>query len=194
MKPVNDFIRRNLKPIVDFGPLAVFLAAYVGKGLIVATAALMVATALALALSYYHTRKVAVVPLVTAGVVGVFGGLTLWLDDEVFIMMKPTIIYALFAAVIAGGMALGKPTIKVILGEALQLDDLGWRRLSLRFMLFFLAMALANEVVRKVASVDMWVIWKVPGSMVLTIGFMLAQMPLIQRHRPTDASAAEDIN
>lgn len=192
MKSVNDFIRRNLKSIVDFGPLAVFLAAYVGKGLIAATAALMVATAVALALSYYHTRKVAVVPLVTAGVVGVFGGLTLWLDDEVFIMMKPTIIYALFAAVIAGGMALGKPTIKVILGEALQLDDLGWRRLSLRFMLFFLAMALANEIIRKVASVDMWVLWKVPGAMVLTIGFMLAQMPLIQRHQPTDTAAADD--
>lgn len=181
-----------LKPTVDFGPLAVFLAAYAAQGLIAATAALMVATAVALALSFYYTRKVAVVPLVTAAVVGVFGGLTLWLDDEVFIMMKPTIIYALFAAVIGGGMVLGKPTIKVILGEAFQLDDAGWRRLSLRFVLFFIGMALANEIIRKVASVDIWVLWKVPGSMALTVAFMVAQMPLIQRHRPQETASSEE--
>lgn len=172
-----------LKPAVDFGPLAVFMIAFWVQGLIAATAALMGATAVALALSYFYTRKLALMPLVTALVVGVFGGLTLWLHDDTFIKMKPTIIYGLFATILAGGLALGKPTLKVILGEAFQMDEGGWKALSLRFMVFFIAMALANEVVRRVASVDVWVLWKVPGSIVLTVIFTVAQMPLIQRHK-----------
>lgn len=180
-----------LKPTVDFGPLAMFLAVFWLKGLLPATAALMAATAVALALSFVFTRKVALMPLVTAIIVGVFGGLTLWLNDDTFIKMKPTIIYALFAMVIGGGVALGKPTVKLILGEAFQLDDTGWKRLSVRFCLFFIAMALINEVVRRVASVDVWVLWKVPGSIALTFVFMLAQMPLIQRHKVEEASGTE---
>ena len=172
-----------LKPAVDFGPLAVFLAVFWLKGMLPATAALMAATALALAVSYVFTRKLALMPLVTAIIVGVFGGLTLWLNDDTFIKMKPTIIYALFAAVIGGGLVLGKPAVKAILGEALQLDDAGWKRLSLRFCLFFIAMAATNEVVRRVASDNIWVLWKVPGSIAATFVFMLAQMPLIQRHK-----------
>lgn len=171
-----------LKPAVDFGPLAVFLGLYWLKGLLPATAALMAATAVALVLSFIYTRKVALMPLVTALVVGVFGGLTLWLNDETFIMMKPSIVYGLFALVLGGGLVLKRPTVKAVLGEALALDDDGWRALSLRFCLFFIAMALLNEVVRRVASLDVWVLWKVPGSMALTFVFMLFQMPLIRRH------------
>lgn len=171
-----------LKPAVDFGPLAVFLGLYWLKGLLPATAALIAATAVALVLSFIYTRKVALMPLVTALVVGVFGGLTLWLNDETFIMMKPSIVYGLFALVLGGGLVLKRPTVKAVLGEALALDDDGWRALSLRFCLFFIAMALLNEVVRRVASLDVWVLWKVPGSMALTFVFMLFQMPLIRRH------------
>lgn len=178
-----------LKPSVDYGPLAVFLLAYVSKGLLPATAALMAATAVALVVSFAYTRKVALMPLVTAVIVGVFGGLTLWLQDDTFIKMKPTIIYGLFAAILAGGLVMGKPLLKAILGEAFSLTDAGWRSLSLRFLLFFLAMAAANEVIRRVASDDLWVLWKVPGSIVLTFVFMLAQMPLIQRHRSPEADA-----
>lgn len=172
-----------LKPTVDFGPLAIFLLAYVSKGMVTATAALMAATAVALVLSYAFTRKVALMPLVTAIIVGVFGGLTLWLNDDTYIKMKPTIIYGLFALLVGGGLALNKPVLKMVMGEAIAMDETGWRHLSLRFMLFFVAMALGNEVVRRVASVDIWVLWKVPGSIVLTIVFMVAQMRLIQRHR-----------
>jgi intracellular septation protein len=175
-----------LKPTVDFGPLAVFLGLYWLKGLLPATAGLMAATAVALVLSYVFTRKVALMPLVTAVVVGVFGGLTLWLNDETFIMMKPTIVYGLFAAVLGGGLALNRPTVKALLGEALHLDDDGWRALSLRFCLFFLGMAILNEVVRRVASMDTWVLWKVPGSMAATFIFMLFQLPLIRRHMPDE--------
>lgn len=181
-----------LKPAVDFGPLAVFLAAFWLHGMLAATAALMAATAVALAVSYFFTRKLALMPLVTAAIVGVFGGLTLWLHDDTFIKMKPTIIYALFSAVIAGGMALGKPTVKLVLGEAMQLDADGWKRLSLRFCLFFLAMAATNEVVRRIASDNIWVLWKVPGSIAATFVFMLTQLPLIQRHKIEDQTAGAE--
>lgn len=179
-----------LKPTVDFGPLAVFLGLYQWKGLSAATAGLMAATAVVLALSFAFTRRIALMPLVTAGVVGVFGGLTLWLNDESFIMMKPTIVYALFAVVLGGGLVLRKPTVQAVLGEALKLDEAGWRALSLRFCLFFAAMAVLNEVVRRIASVDVWVLWKVPGSMGLTFVFMLFQMPLIRRHMVEEPAGA----
>jgi intracellular septation protein len=179
-----------LKPTVDFGPLAVFLGLYWLKGMLVATAGLMAATAVALVLSFVFTRKVALMPLVTALVVGVFGGLTLWLNDETFIMMKPTIVYGLFAVVLGGGLALNRPTIKAVLGEAMHLDDKGWRALSLRFCLFFVGMAILNEIVRRVATLDTWVLWKVPGSMAATFVFMLFQMPLIRRHMPDESAPA----
>lgn len=181
-----------LKPAVDFGPLAVFMAVFWLQGMLPATAALMAATAVALAVSYYFTRKLALMPLVTAVIVGVFGGLTLWLHDDTFIKMKPTIIYTLFAVVIAGGVALGKPTVKVVLGEAFQLDAQGWKRLSLRFCLFFLAMAATNEVVRRIASDNIWVLWKVPGSIGATFVFMLTQLPLIQRHKVEEEPAGAE--
>jgi intracellular septation protein len=140
--------------------------------------------------SYAFTRKVALMPLVTAIIVGIFGGLTLWLNDDTFIKMKPTIIYGLFAIVLGGGAVLGKPVLKAVLGEAFSLTDAGWRRLSLRFVLFFVAMAVANEIIRRVASVDIWVLWKVPGSIILTFVFMLSQMPFIQRHRLPEGDAS----
>ena len=172
-----------LKPMVDYGPLAIFLIVFETQGMLPATAALMAATLVALALSFFFTRKVALVPLVTAVVVGIFGGLTLWLKDDTFIKLKPTIIYGLFAAVLTGGLILGKPVLKALLGEALPLDETGWRRLSLRFVVFFLGMALLNEVLRRILTTEQWVLWKVPGSIIVTFLFMLTQLPLIQRHR-----------
>ncbi|CAA7620281.1 septation protein A [Magnetospirillum sp. UT-4] len=180
-----------LKPAVDYGPLAVFLATYYLAGLMPATAALMAATVVALAASWWGERRVPVMPVVTAAVVLVFGGLTVWLNDETFIKLKPTIIYGLFAATLAIGLALDKPLLKAALGGALRMDPAGWRALSLRLALFFAAMALANEVVRRVASTDVWVLWKVPGSIVATLLFMLAQMSLVQRHRVGEPPAGD---
>lgn len=165
------------------GPLAVFLAAYYLAGLLPATAALMAATVVALGVSWGFTRKLPLMPMVTAAIVLVFGGLTVWLNDDTFIKLKPTIIYALFAVVLGGGLALDKPVLRAALGGALAIDEAGWRKLSLRFALFFVAMAMANEVVRRVVSTDVWVLWKVPGSLLLTLGFMLAQGRLILRHK-----------
>jgi len=180
-----------LKPLVDYSPLVIFLVAFEVKGLMVATAALMATTVAALILSLAVARRLPLVPLITAVIVGIFGGLTLWLNDETFIKLKPTIIYGLFAVTLGGGLLFGKPFLKAVMGESLPLDDLGWRRLSLRFTLFFLVMAGANEVVRRLVSTEMWVLWKVPGSIVLTFLFVLTQMGLIKRHRLPDEPSSQ---
>ncbi|KAF0222227.1 MAG: putative intracellular septation protein [Rhodospirillaceae bacterium] len=172
-----------LKPAVEYGPLAVFVAVYFTQGLMQATVALMIATVIGLALSWGVERKLPLMPMVTAAIVVVFGGLTLWLNDEAFIKMKPTIIYALFAGLILGGLALGKSVLKKVLGHAITMDEAGWRKLSWRVGLFFVAMAAANEVVRHVLSTDHWVLWKMPGSLIITLAFMLAQGRLILRHQ-----------
>lgn len=172
-----------LKPVTDFGPLVVFFAVYWAWDLLVATAALMAATAIAIGLTLHYERRVAAMPLVTAVVVGVFGALTLILDDEVFIKMKPTIVQALFAVVLLGGLAVGRPLLKPLLGTVWTLVDEGWRRLTLRFALFFAAMAVLNEVVWRTQSTDLWVTFKVFGIMALTFAFTLTQLPLLARYR-----------
>ena len=172
-----------LSPTVDYGPLAVFFAAYYLGDLLTATAALMVATAVALALSLIVRRTVPMLPVITAVIVGVFGGLTLWLEDETFIKMKPTIIQVLFAAVLLGGLAFGRPLLKPLLGAALPpMDEAGWRQLTLRYGLFFLAMAALNEVVWRTQSTDFWVTFKVFGVMPLTFVFAALQYPLMVKY------------
>ncbi len=177
-----------LKPTVDYGPLLVFLAFYFATDLLVATAALIAVTALACVLALWIERRVPWMPLVTAAVVGVFGGLTLWSGDEIFIKMKPTIAQLLFAAVLLGSLALGRPVLKPLLGAAWPMDDLGWRRLSLRFAVFFLVMAVLNEAVWRTQSTDVWVLFKVFGLLGLTLLFSVSQVPLMTRHRLPEAA------
>ncbi|WP_119458579.1 septation protein A [Rhodospirillaceae bacterium SYSU D60014] len=181
-----------LKPTVDYGPLGVFFLAYLTSGLLIATAALMVATAIGLVLSVAVARRVPMMPLITAIVVGIFGGLTLWLNDDTFIKMKPTIIQALFAAILFGGLAFGWLPLKLMLGSAWPMDRDGWRRLTLRFATFFLAMAVLNEAVWRTQSTDVWVTFKVFGIMILTFLFALTQMPLMNRHRLPDEVVPEN--
>ena len=178
-----------VKSLTEYGPLAVFFGAYLLSDLIVATAALMIATAAALALSYAVSRRVPLMPLVTAGVVAVFGGLTLWLNDETFIKLKPTIVQGLIAAVLLGGLAFRRSLLKPVLGAAWQMTDAGWNRLTFRFGMFFVAMALLNELVWRTQSTDFWVSFKVFGIMGLTFAFVLTQLPLLNRHR-VDAPGA----
>lgn len=181
-----------LKPLVDYGPLGAFFAAYLGAGLMTATGVLMAATAVVLVLSLYFERRLPVLPLVTAAVVGVFGGLTLWLKDETFIKLKPTIIQGVMAAVLFGGLAVGRPLLKPVMGTAWRMDEAGWRRLTLRFAFFFAAMAGLNELVWRTQSTDVWVTFKVFGILVLTFLFALAQTPLLQRHHlPEEAAEAK---
>jgi intracellular septation protein len=178
-----------LKPTVDYGPLLVFLGFYFSAGLLAATAALIAVTTLAVVLALWIERRVPWMPVVTAIVVGVFGGLTLWSGDETFIKIKPTIVQLLFSTVLFGGLFLGRPMLKPLLGTAWPMDDLGWRRLSLRFAVFFLVMAALNEAVWRTQSTDVWVLFKVFGLFGLTMAFSLAQLPLMTRHRLPEADS-----
>ncbi|KAA0969723.1 septation protein A [Aureimonas fodinaquatilis] len=193
--------QKELNPLLKFalelGPLLVFFfannrgeaiaAAFpalgaLGGPLFVATALFMAATIIALTVSWILTRSLPVMPIVSGIVVVVFGTLTLWLQDEVFIKMKPTIVNGLFAAVLLGGLAFGKPLLGYVFGQAFKLDNAGWNKLTLRWGLFFIVLALLNEVVWRLFSTDFWVAFKVWGTMPITIIFMLLQIPLLKRH------------
>jgi intracellular septation protein len=173
-----------VKHLVDWGPLIAFFVAFKVGGIMQATAVLIVVSTVLTGLGYLLMRKIQPMPIVTLVVVGVFGGLTIWLQDETFIKMKPTIILSLFAAVLIGGLVIGKPPLKFLMGSALELDDDGWRKLTLRFALFFLVTAAINELVWRTQSTDLWVNFKVFGILALNVLFMLTQIPLIKRHQP----------
>jgi intracellular septation protein len=171
-----------LKLLLDLGPLAVFFATYKFANIFVATGALMAVTVVTLPISYFLTKKVPIMPLVTGVMVLVFGGLTLWLNSELFIKIKVTIIYALFAAALHVGLYLGRPFAKAIFETAFELPDACWRVLTHRFAAMFIALAGANEVVRQVLTTDDWVNFKVIGIPVLMVIFTTANMPFIMRN------------
>jgi intracellular septation protein len=178
-----------LKLGLDLGPLLLFFFVNSRWGIFAATGTFMAATLLSIALTYIFVRRIPMMPLVSALIVFVFGGLTLYLQDETFIKLKPTIIYALFAAILLGGMLLGRSLLALVLDSVFQLDDDGWRKLTLRWGIFFLVMALLNEVVWRSVSTDAWVAFKTFGFLPLTVVFALAQTPLIMRHN-TDKQKA----
>jgi len=185
--------------LLEIGPLAVFFFTYVGWGyvfppaapaqpgevadsLMAATAVLMVAVVVSLALSYKWERRVPLMPLVTAVMVLIFGGLTLILRDAVFIKMKPTIVNSLFAAALFVGLAFNKSFLHPLLGHTLALSRLGWRILTWRWAFFFVFLAGLNEVIWRNFSEAFWVSFKAWGMFPITLLFALSQVPLIQRH------------
>ncbi|TBW35833.1 septation protein A [Siculibacillus lacustris] len=177
---------RWVKLVLELGPLAVFFAVNAATskthGLYPATAAFMVATAVALIASWLLLRRVPIMPLVSGAVVLVFGSLTLILQDELFIKLKPTIVNSLFGTVLIGGLFFGRSLLGVVFDSVFDLDAAGWRSLTLRWGLFFFVLAGINEVVWRNFSTDTWVWFKVFGIMPITFVFALAQIPLIQRH------------
>ena len=182
-----------IKPTVEYGPLGAFFLAYLKWDLLIATAALMVATAIALALSFVALRKIPMMPLITAIVVGIFGGLTLWFQDDTFIKMKPTIVEGLFSVILFGGLWFKRPLLKPLLGHAWPMEDRGWYILSLRFAFFFAAMAVLNEIIWRNLSTDLWVSFKVFGLMILTLLFAITQAPLMKRFAlPIEETAKAD--
>ena len=182
---------RWLKPTVDYGPLAVFFVSYLAFGLMVATAALIAVSLVALLLAWLLERRVPLVPLITAAIVAVFGGLTLWLQDETFIKMKPTIVQAAFGLVLLGGLASGRPLLKPLVGAVMPpMSERAWRQFTLRYAMFFLAMAVLNELVWRTQSTDFWVTFKVFGLPGLTILFVLSQMPFVGRETRTAQAEA----
>jgi len=189
-RPPNAPGRRQINPllklVLELGPLGVFFFANAKFDLFAATGAFMAAITVALTASWLLTRRLAIMPLVTGVVVLVFGGLTLALQDEIFIKMKPTIVNTLFGGVLIGGLFFGKSLLGYVFDSVFHLTDEGWRKLTLRWGLFFFVLAIINEIVWRNFSTDFWVSFKVFGMMPLTIGFTLTQMPLIQRHTPDD--------
>ncbi|MBO0332451.1 septation protein A [Sneathiella sp. CAU 1612] len=175
-------MQKGLKPATELGPILVFFAAYYFGDLFIATGAIMITTLIALAISYYYTRSLPMMPLVTAIVVMVFGGLTLYLNDETFIKMKPTIIYAIFSVILFAGLLLGKSFVKILFDNFWNLDDNGWKKLTVRLAAFFLLMAVANEIVWRNFSTELWVNIKVFGFTAATFLFFISQVPLITRH------------
>ncbi len=172
-----------LKLALDFGPLLVFFGASKFGGVFVGTGAFMVATVLAMAISWWKTRHIPAMLILTGIIVLLFGGLTLWLQDETFIKVKPTLIYGMFAVILGFGLVTGRPTLKLVLGEALpSLDDAGWAKLTRNWALFFIAMAISNEVLRQILTTDQWINAKVWGATAATMVFAVAQAPLLARH------------
>jgi intracellular septation protein len=170
-----------LKPAVEYGPIAVFFITYYAADLMTATVAIMATTAVALVLSFVIERRIPVMPLITAIIIGVFGGLTLYLQDETFIKMKPTIIETLFGVALLGGMACGKLFLKSLMGSVWKMTDKGWRVLTVRFSLFFFCVAILNEAVWRTQSTDFWVNFKVFGLTGLTMAFVMTQLGLLKK-------------
>ena len=171
-----------LKLAFDLGPLALFFFANSRYGIFVATGTFMVAVLAALAASYVLTRHLPIMPVITAIIVVVFGGLTLILHNDLFIKLKPTIIYVLFGAVLLGGLMFGKSFLGVVFDSLFHLTEEGWRKLTLRWALFFLVLAVLNEIVWRSTSTDVWVNFKVFGVMPLTLVFGALQYPLLKKY------------
>lgn len=192
----------GLKAALDYGPLFAFLAVFLlsrdrtvtwgGEtypGLIVATLVFVPLTLLANAVLWAKTRTLSVMQLVTLAIVVIFGGLTVWLNDARFIKMKPTIIYLLLAGLLGLGLALRRNWLGVAMGEMVPLAPEGWRKLTQRLVVLFVALAVLNEIVWRTQSDTTWVLFKTVGLIVLTIGFFAANMPLIRRYAlPEDDS------
>lgn len=197
--------KQNRKPIsqvtkmaLEMGPLVVFFLSnlygdrlakavpvleQLGGKIFIGTALFMVAMAISLTLTWILERRLAIMPLVTGVMVFFFGGLTLYLQDETFIKVKPTIANVFFGTVLLGALFIrGKALMKILFDSAFKLDDDGWKKLTMRWGVWFFVLAAINEYVWRNYSTDFWVVFKVWGTMPMTIAFMLFQIPLLTKH------------
>jgi intracellular septation protein len=181
-----------LKLALDLGPLALFFFANSRYGIFTATATFMVAVVAALVVSYGLTRRLPIMPVVTAIIVLVFGGLTLILHNDTFIKVKPTIIYVLFGGVLLGGLCFNKPLLGVVFDSLFHLTQEGWRKLTLRWAVFFLLLAVINEIVWRNTSTNVWVDFKVFGVLPLTFLFGALQVPLLKKYAAQEPAAAQE--
>ncbi len=179
------------KLATELGPLLVFFVANAKGNLFIATGAFMVAVIIAMIASYVVTKHVPIMTIVTAIVVVVFGTLTLILHDETFIKMKPTIVYMLFASVLGGGLLFGKSFIQIMFDQMFNLTAQGWRILTMRWAVWFFAMAVLNEIIWRTQTTEFWVAFKVFGMVPLTMIFAVTQMPLVKRYSEPPATLAQ---
>jgi intracellular septation protein len=173
---------------LDFGPLPIFFAVFHYWGIFAATAVLIPTVLTALAINYAIERKLSVMPIFTAVVVIVFGGLTLYLKNDIFIKMKPTALYGFFGVMLLGGLRFNRLYIKYAFAQAFELDEPGWKKLTVRWGIFFLTLALVNEAVWRSTSTATWVSFKVWGIIPLIFLFALAQTRLVIKHQAPDAA------
>jgi intracellular septation protein len=189
-QPTQEGLARSSEPdidpqqiwklLVELGPLLVFFLVNSRAGIFWGTGVLIVATIISIIASRVMFGKLAIMPLVSAFFVTVFGGLTLWLADDLFIKLKPTIVNLIFATVLLGGLVFGHSLLRHLFGDVFKLTNEGWRLLTLRWGLFFVGLAILNEVVWRNFSTDTWVSFKVFGIMPLTMIFGLSQMGLLK--------------
>lgn len=181
-----------MKFLTESVPLLLFGLAYYFEGLMTATLVLMIASIIAGVVQYFYFGKIAPQTCLVIGFVVVFGGLTLWLQDEAFIKIKPTLVNALFALVLFVGLIRNKLILKSVLSMALDLSDADWHILTRRFIYFFIAMAVLNELIWRTASTDFWVTFKIFGYLPLTLVFIFSQMPLLRRGLTTKAETTHN--
>ncbi len=179
-----------IRPALEIGPLVVFFAANWKLGIFWATGLFIPATLASVAISWVVYRKMPVMPLFTAAFVTVFGGLTLWLQDDTFIKMKPTIVNVAFAAMLIAGLYFRRALLKYAFGTVFRMTEEGWRVITWRWAAFFLVLAALNEVVWRNFSTDFWVSFKVFGIMPLTMVFAMAQLPLLKKYGLEEEEAA----
>ncbi len=207
----NDPKRKEINPVLklvlELGPLAIFffansrgkqlaetfpVLADLGGPIFVATALFMMAISISLGVSLMLTGKLPIMPLVTGIVVLVFGGLTLYLKDDHFIKLKPTIVNLLFGTILLGGLFFGRSLLGYVFDSVFKLDDEGWRKLTLRWGVFFLCLAVLNEIIWRNFSTDFWVAFKVWGMMPISMLFTLSQMPLIMKHSTEPLGSSDE--
>ena len=182
-KPVDSPARAQiLKLLVEVGPLVVFFLTNARAGIYWGTATFMAATFASLAVSRIWFGRIPVMPLVSGVCVLVFGGLTLWLQDDHFIKIKPTIVNGLFAVALFGGLLAGQSPLRIVFGEVFRLTEDGWRKLTLRWAFFFVVLAVLNEIVWRSFTTDVWVSFKLFAIMPLTMVFAIAQIGLLRAY------------
>ena len=174
------------KLLIDIGPLAVFFIFYTRSDLQTAILPFMIATVIAVLFSYIIEKKIPIMPTTGAVIILIFGGLTIYFDNETFFKMKPTIINILFAGILYGGIILNKPLLRYLLGAALKLQDEGWDILTKRWIAFFIALAILNEIIWRTQTTDIWVNFKVFGILPITFIFTLTQFSTIKKYQIED--------
>jgi len=172
----------GLKAALEFGPLLLFFVAFKVWDIYVATGVMIGTTAITVTVTRVREKRWPVMGLVTAVLVGVFGGLTIYLHNDTFLKMKVTLLNALFGTVLLAGLALGKPLIKTLMGEAVHLAPEGWTKLTKLYIVFFYALAGINEIVWRNTTTDTWVKFKTFGLPALLIAFVVVQAPVIAKH------------
>ncbi len=184
--------KQIIKLLVELGPLIVFFVGNSHYGIFAGTAAFMIATVIALVASHVLLGRIATMPLITGVFVLVFGGLTLYLQDDHFIKVKPTIVNSMFAGILFGGLLFGRVFLKIVFGDVMRLKEEGWRILTVRLGFFFVFLAIVNEVMWRLFSTDTWVAFKVFGIMPLTFVFALAQIGLLKKYEDTSPASGTD--